>query len=268
MTKTIYRRELKLYINKNLISHLTLFLMIFSASTQTKELTILTEHLAPFQIVNKNEISGISTEIVEATLESSSFDYNIEAYPWSLSYNRALHEDDTCIYSIGRIPERELLFHWVGQIISSTVSIYSLASSTIKISTLNDAKTYKTAVIRDDVTHHFLLSKGFIENKNLYVMDNYDSLLQLLEKPSRNIDLVVLNDDLIYHRVKSTKAASKYKNVYSLQDLTLDFHFACSIKTEKNIVEELKEIMIKLEQKGILPAIRKKWTPIMFNILD
>ncbi|MBU2925400.1 transporter substrate-binding domain-containing protein [Colwellia sp. 1_MG-2023] len=257
-----------MHINRDLINNLIICVMIFSANIQAKELTILTEHLAPFQIVDKNEISGISTEIVEATLKNSSFDYNIEAYPWSLSYNRALHEEDTCIYSIGRIPERELLFNWVGQIISSTVSMYSLASSTIKISTLNDAKKYKTAVIRDDVTHHFLLSKGFIENKNLYVMDNYDSLLQLLEKPSRNIDLVVLNDDLILHRVKSTEAASKYKSVYSVQDFTLDFHFACSITTEQHVVAELKKIMQKLEQEGILPAIRKKWTPIMFNTLD
>ncbi|WP_159821390.1 substrate-binding periplasmic protein [Colwellia sp. 20A7] len=256
-----------MYINKNLINNLIIFLMIFSANIQAKELTILTEHLAPFQIVDKNKISGISTEIVEATLNNSPFDYNIEAYPWSLSYNRALYEEDTCIYSLGRIQERELLFNWVGRIISSTVSMYSLASSNINIPTLNDAKKYKTAVIRDDVTHHFLLSKGFIENKNLYVMDNYDSLLQLLETPSRNIDLVVLNDDLIFHRVKSTEAASKYKSVYSVQDLTLDFHLACSINTDENIVVELKAIMKKLEQEGVLPAIRKKWTPTMFNTI-
>jgi polar amino acid transport system substrate-binding protein len=241
--------------------------MTFSAKIQAQKLTLLTEHLAPFQIVEKNEISGISTEIVEATLKNSSFDYNIEAYPWSLSYNRALHEEDTCIYSIGRIPERELLFNWVGRIMMSTVSMYSLTSSNINISTLYDAKKYKTAVIRDDVTHHFLLSRGFIENKNLYVMDNYDSLLQLLETPSRNIDLVVLNDDLIFHRVKSTEAASKYKSVYSMQDLTLDFHLACSISTAQNVVVELKEVMQKLEQKGILSAIRKKWTPTMLNTL-
>ncbi len=256
-----------MYINKNLINNLIIFLMIFSANIQAKELTILTEHLAPFQIVDKNKITGISTEIVEATLKKSSFDYSIEAYPWSFSYNRAQHEEDTCIYSLSRIPEREPLFNWVGRIISSTVSMYSLASSNINISTLNDAKKYKTAVIRDDVTHHFLLSKGFIENKNLYVMDNYDSLLQLLETPSRNIDLVVLNDDLIFHRVKSTEAASKYKSVYSVQDLTLDFHLACSISTDENIVVELKEIMKKLEQEGVLPAIRKKWTPTLFNTI-
>jgi len=242
--------------------------MIFSANIQAKELTILTEHLAPFQIVHKNEIGGISTEIVEATLQGLPFEYTIEAYPWSLSYNRALYEKDTCIYSLGRIPEREHLFNWIGQIISSTVSMYSLASNNLKISTLNDAKQYKTAVIRDDVTHHFLLSKGFIENQNLYVMDNYDSLLQLLHKPSRNIDLVVLNDDLIFHRVKSTKAALKYKNVYRVQDFTLDFHFACSKATEQSIVVTLKEMMKKLEQKGILPAIRKKWKTKMINTLD
>ncbi|WP_420839704.1 hypothetical protein [Colwellia maritima] len=135
--------------------------------------------------------------------------------------------------------------------------MYSLASKQILITNLNDAKKYKTAVIRDDVTHHFLLSKGFIENENLYVMDNYDSLLKLLETPNRNIDLVVLNDDLIYNRVKSTEAASKYKNVYNMQELTLNFHFACSLNTEKNIVKDLKETMKELEKKAPLPPLEK-----------
>ncbi|MCI2283175.1 hypothetical protein L3081_06945 [Colwellia sp. MSW7] len=202
-------------------------------------------------------MSGISTEIIEATLKATNYDYDITAYPWSISFSRAKREQNTCIYSLGRIPDRESLFEWVGHIISSTISLYSLASKQILITNLNDAKKYKTAVIRDDVTHHFLLSKGFIENENLYVMDNYDSLLKLLETPNRNIDLVVLNDDLIYNRVKSTEAASKYKNVYNMQELTLNFHFACSLNTEKNIVKDLKETMKELEKKAPLPPLEK-----------
>lgn len=249
------------------MSGIILLPLLLSGNIHAEKLTILTEHLAPFQIVTENSISGISTEIVETTLKQTKHNYNIEAYPWALSFNRAKHEKNTCIYSLSRIPERETLFNWIGHITSSSISLYSLASAQVDIANLNDAKQYKTAVIRDDVTHHFLLSKGFTENKNLYVMDNYDSLLKLLETPSRNIDLVVINDDLIYNRVKSTEAASKYKNVHIIQDLTLDFHFACSLTTEKSIVDELTEAMKQLEQKGNFSTIREKWRSTMVNML-
>lgn len=240
---------------------------MFSVNIYAQKITILTEHLAPFQIVNQDSIGGISTEIVEATLKATNYEYEIAVYPWSISFNRAKREENTCIYSLSRIPDREPLFQWVGHIISSTISLYSLASKQIIINNLSDAKKYKIAVIRDDVTHHFLLSKGFVENENLYVMNNYDSLLKLLDIPSRNIDLVVLNDDLIYNRVKSTEAALKYKNVYNMHDLTLNFHLACSVNTEKIIVDKLTKTMKKLEQQGIFIDIREKWRSTMVNML-
>lgn len=252
---------------KTIIYGLITLSIIFCGNSYAKKLTILTEHLAPFQIVNKESITGISTEIVEATLKATSYDYEIAAYPWSISFNRAKHEENTCIYSLSRIPEREPLFKWVGHIISSTVSLHSLASKNIIINHLNDAKKYKIAVIREDVTHHFLLAKGFIENENLYVMDNYDSLLKLLEIPNRNIDLVVINDDLIFNRVKSTEAASKYKASYKMKDLTLRFHLACNLNMEKNIVTDLRETMKRLEQQGVFSEIRKKWRSSMVNML-
>jgi polar amino acid transport system substrate-binding protein len=81
---------------------------------------------------------------------------------------------------------------------------------------LEDAKTFITAVIKDDITHHFLLSKGFVENQNLYASSNYDTPLRLLEVPSRNIDLVIINDDLINHRFGNTEEIQKYTNLLNI----------------------------------------------------
>ena len=66
--------------------------------------------------------------------------------------------------------------------------------------------------MEDDVAHHFLTSNGFIENESLYVLNNYDALLKLLEMPNRNIDFVILNDDLLayrFGRLKRCAAVSK-----------------------------------------------------------
>jgi polar amino acid transport system substrate-binding protein len=123
-------------------------------------------------------------------------------------------------------------------------------------------------VIRDDVTHHFLLSKKFTENQNLYVVDNYDALLKLLDLSSRHIDLVVLNDDLLRNRVKNLGETTKYKNVFQFKALTLNFHFACSLNTEQVIVDNLINAMMLLEQRGVLLTIRKKWQKNMVSLIN
>lgn len=241
--------------------------LCFSCKAFIAKINVVTEHLAPFQIVTDKAIGGLSTEIITATLKESRIDYNLEAHPWSLSYNRALHEENTCIYSLAYIPERKTKFQWIGHITTSTISLYTLSKNSIDIANLEQAKKYRIAVIKDDVTHHFLLSKGFVENKNLYVMNNYDSLLKLLEIPSRQIDLVVINDDLINNRLHDSAEASKYKSLFMLKELTLDFYFACSLNTDKSIVNSLKNAMQKMEQQNINSAIKKKWQKKMVNLI-
>jgi polar amino acid transport system substrate-binding protein len=255
-------------VNETLVVVSVVFLTFFCGQVLATKLTILTEHLAPYQIVTKDSIKGLSTEIVEATLKESLYPYNIAAYPWTLSFSRAKHGKNTCIYSLARIPQRESLFKWVGHIVSSTISLYSLKNSQIDISNIEEAKKYNIAVIRDDVTHHFLLSKGFVENDNLYVVDNYDALLKLLDLASRHIDLVVLNDDLLKNRVKNLNEASKYRNVFQLKELALNFHLACSLNTEQKIVDNLIDSMKTLEKRDVFKSIRDKWKKNMVSLIN
>lgn len=266
---TLMPRDLYLLkIAKNkLINNLMLSILLFCNSAISANINIVTEHLAPFQIVNGKNIGGLSTEIVKAVLKETNLPYSLAANPWSLSYSSALHDSNTCIYSLAHIPERKALFQWVGHIATSTISLYSLRSNSIKIANLAQAKHHKVAVIKDDVTHHFLLSKGFVENENLYVMNNYDSLLKLLDIPSRQIDLVVLNDDLLNNRVQNSTEAAKYKNQLFLKELTLDFYFACSLHTDKATINALTNAMQRLEQRGDITAIKNKWRPTMVNLI-
>lgn len=236
-----------------------LFLLLFSGEVLANKLNILTEHLAPYQIVTDNSIEGLSTEIVEATLNASRYTYEITAYPWALSYSRAKHAENTCIYSLARTTEREPLFQWIGHITSIPVSLYSIKDNQIIISTIEEAKNYNIAAIRDDVTHQYLLTKGFIEKKNLYVVDNYNALLKLLELTNRDIDLVMLNDTLLKNRVKSLENVAKYENVLKIEELTIDLHFACSLNTEQRIVDNLLHSMSELEKRGDFMKIRSEW---------
>jgi len=238
---------------------LLIFYVLFSGQVFATKLKILTEDLPPYQIVSEDAITGLSTEIVQATLAQTSYTYNIAAYPWSMAYNRAKHENNTCIYSIARIPQRESLFKWIGHIASRSISLYSHKDIQVSVTTLEEAKKYNIAVIRNDVSHHYLLSKGFIENKNLYVTDNDKALLKFLNLPNRNIDLIVFNDLLLKSRVKSKAQRLQYKNVFQFKNLMLNFYLACSLNTEKHITDNLTKAMTKLDNLDVFSKIREKW---------
>lgn len=236
-----------------------------SESFAQQKVTVLTEHLAPFQIVNGDSVTGMSTEIVEATFEKAKIPYEIQSNPWTISYHRALQESGICIYSLTRIPQRNHLFKWIGQIASTSTSFYTLAESKIEITSIDAAKAYKTAVLRDDVTHHILRSKGFVENQNMYVMDNYDALLSILERRP-HIELIIINDELIYHRTKDTKRVKRYKKLFNSEELILRFYLACNLNTDSETVQKLTDSMRELESQGQFDVIRDNWKDQMLGL--
>jgi polar amino acid transport system substrate-binding protein len=240
---------------------ITLFsLLIMSFSVSSQHITVVTEHLAPFQIVDKNNnITGFSTDVVKAILNKTPHTYTIEANPWTVSYNQALKNSDICIYSLAYTESRKNKFQWAGELIRSTTSFYSLSSREISISHIEEAKKYNVAVIKDDVAHHYLLSKGFQENKNLYVLENYNALLDLLEIRKDSIDLIILNDELLKNRVKNSADKEKYKQVLLLDELELIFQIACNLKLPKQVVDDISTALKQIKSDDTYQTIKAKW---------
>ncbi len=222
-----------------------------------EKVILLTEHLAPFQVVDGDKVTGLATQIVTKTFDAADIDFSIEAYPWAIAYNRSLREIDTCIYSIGRIPDREANFRWIGRISTIPTAFYSLATSSLMLSNLDQAKSYVTAVLKEDLAHHFLTSKGFIVGGNLVLVENYDALLNLLEMTSRKVDFIVISDLLISHRLGTSDWQEKYRRQLDIRDLEFDFYLACHRHMDKQLVAKLKRHMQQLDAEGAFQPMRQ-----------
>lgn len=223
---------------------------------------IVTEHLPPYQIDTPAGPRGFATEVVQAVFSEAQLSYQIEFQSWSRAYQLALRDPNVCIYSISRSAERQKLFHWIGALSYNITAIYSLSSRTdIHIQSLDDARKYTVAVNRDDITHHYLLEHGFHEGKELYLLDNVESMLHVLVNRSREIDLVLVNDTILRYRAE---AAGLEKNLFrkqlELPDLPLDFHLACSLKTDKTLVSKLRSSLQKLKSDGRYQQIVGDWS--------
>jgi len=126
-------------------------------------LRIITEVYPPYNFVDKNNnVTGQSTEIVQAILEKTGTQANIEVMPLSQGLTLAEKGPGVVIYSLNRTPQRENLFKWVGPIGYYEQAFYAKKGSTVVVSQLEDAKKVtKIGVYKGDAGAQFLASQGF-----------------------------------------------------------------------------------------------------------
>jgi polar amino acid transport system substrate-binding protein len=234
-----------------------------AAASEAKSQTVrvFTEHLPPYQIVSPQQLSGFATEVVRRTFEQAGVTYKIEASSWSRAYQMALRQPASCIYSISHSEERQPLFHWIGAISSNITAFYALKKRRdIQLSSLADAKSYVTAVTRDDITHHYLLKQGFKEGEQLYLLENIDMMLNLLQNRD-DIDLVILNDTILKYRAEESGVPlDSLQKKLALPDLLLDFHLACSLTTNPELVKRLQQSLQQLKDSGEFDRIVAGWS--------
>ena len=248
--------SLKMNKAKPYYYYLVSYFISMSLFAENITLELVTEHLPPYQIVStENHITGFSTDIVNEMVKRSGYKEELNAYSWARSYNLAQKKENTCIYSIIRLPEREALFKWVGILTQTNNVIFGKKSDlSVPFKSLDEAKNYTIAVIRNDATHFILLSRGFEEGKNLYVINNTKSLFNLLLLRD-SIDLIIADDVTIGYR-----ATLAGVNVNELSRL---FYLACSLSTSDKVISKLKSALQSIYQDGFYQKVKHKWQNVM-----
>lgn len=213
----------------------------FSLCGQSAPVTILTEHLAPFQIVEQDgTVRGTYTHIIESTFTAASVPFEIHSNPWAVSYTQATKDNNTCLYSVARIPSREGKFLWIGELGYAEAFFYSSRQKDIVLNTFDDAKRFTVAAIQGDASYEHLLAKGFEVGKNLYPVENYDSLITLVSKRADKIDLIMLTDVLLTNRLDDEGGRSPLRKHDNFRALDIHFYLACNLGFDPGIASRLQ----------------------------
>lgn len=234
---------------------------IFSVQGYAADLLIVTEHSPPYQYLNKSgQIDGLTTEIVHATLAQTAIPYKLKLYPWSRAFLMAKETKNTCIFLMSRDEPREMNFKWVAPLVTTHDYFIGLSARTdININNIEDVKKYKVAVIKDDRAHHELLKLGFVENKNLYIINNSSAMLKLLAS-IRNIDLILADMVNVNYRAKLHNLnPDTFKSYMKWNSTPVDLYLACNLKTSEAIVNQLKNAIKTIKENGTYDKILTKW---------
>ncbi len=268
MTSIIHRQQ-KRQIARQLLTSCYFFSMLlspFALSEQffSKKITLVTEHLPPLQYLDENQqLQGYAYEVVSAAMNSAEIPYVAYLYPWTRSYNLVKKRPDVCIFSMARTPEREQQFQWIGRITEVSSRLYGLSKDGIELTSFEQAKSYNIAVIRDDVTHQLLLAEGFEEHKNLYVVENTDSLLKLLHSKAE-IDFIVADRMTMPYRAKRAGIPlAAFKPSVTLKNTQLNFHLACNLDTDSSTIKRLRQGFNKIKASGVREVIDNRWRHLL-----
>ncbi|SFZ76687.1 substrate-binding periplasmic protein [Chitinimonas taiwanensis] len=113
-------------------------------STPALALRFVTEDYPPFNMLEENQVSGISTLILREALSRAQLSAEFELLPWARALAMARSQPQTCVYSAVRSAEREKQGHkWVGPLVDDRISLFARVDSKIKLRTLGEARNYR-----------------------------------------------------------------------------------------------------------------------------
>ncbi|MGJ8692582.1 MAG: substrate-binding periplasmic protein [Thalassotalea sp.] len=247
--------------NKHILTLFCSIAFIISTQISAQSLLFVTEHSPPFQFLNKsNQVDGFTTEVVEAALALTPYEYQIKLYPWSRSFILAKGQQNTCIFLMSRDKEREQHFQWVAPILTTNDYFIGLsARGDIKVNTLDDVKKYKVAVLKEDRTYYELLRQGFVLNKNLYVINKSTSMLKLLTT-RQHIDFILANPINVKARAKFNNIDDElFKTYFKLNETPVALYLACGLQTPAATVQKLSHAINTIKANGTYDEIFARW---------
>lgn len=222
-------------------------LLSWSLFSKAASINVVTEVFPDFQYLNEQgELVGSAAEIVKQVLEKSGVDYEISVVNWAIAYNAALRRQDTCLFSVARLASREDQFLWGFPVGKFTTSFYGLKSAKIKINQLGDALNYKTAVIRNNFSHLYLLENGFNEDQHLILISSFDNVFDLIATRKKSLDLVILSDAQYRYRLEMGGIHEPLERLFTLQQENTELYFVCSKSTDRRTFDKIQKTFKQL----------------------
>lgn len=145
-----------------LIVTAALLVLLLDAPARAEQYQVVTEEWAPYNYLENNQLTGMTTEIVRAIMALTGDDFPIAVLP-SMRSSRVLKTHPrTILYSMFRTAEREPLYKWVGPIVEESIYPYELADAQQPISSLEQLMRAPRITTRNaGLIPEVLQSRGF-----------------------------------------------------------------------------------------------------------
>ncbi|MES2820507.1 MAG: transporter substrate-binding domain-containing protein [Pseudomonadota bacterium] len=225
------------------------------------EIRIVTEELPPYNMTLDGQLTGMSTEVVQAVLKEVGVQASIQSMPWARAYDIALNSENVLIYSITRTAQREKQFKWVGIIAPMNWYLYAKPGRQIALQNLDDARRYQIATVKEDAGEQYLISKGFALGRNLQSNNKYEYNYEKFKFDRVDLWISIELNALHLIRQAGDDPAQTVVRALHLPDVAGEagLHMAFSPQTPDATVERFRQGLATIRSNGIYDAIARKW---------
>ncbi|MDF1874526.1 transporter substrate-binding domain-containing protein [Sulfurimonas sp. SAG-AH-194-I05] len=241
------------------MKQILLTLLFLLANVHASEnIKLMTEIFPPYQFKNeKNELVGVTVEIVEAIQNELGTKYKIVVYPWSRALKFTKKKKNHAVFSMLRTPERENNYKWVGPIEKLEMVFFKRKGSQLDIHSLEDAKKVaKIGVPKNVANHKMLLKEGFT-NLDVSASGGDDIVMKKLIRG--RVDLVPTLRSAALYNLKKQGDAGKAVPIDSFKIFEGDFYIAFNKKTDNAIIKRWQQAFDKLLKNGTIEKIKKRY---------
>lgn len=218
---------------------------------EAASLRIVTELSPPHQTVENGRVAGVSTQIVEATLQQAGLQSRIEVYPWARAFYIATSVPNVLIYNIARTAERENEFHWIGPVANYRLDLVRLAERTdLAPNHLQDLGSAVIAVQRDDFSYHWLKQQGMRVGKELQLSADILESWRLLLKGK--VDYVIDDEAalrLMERQLAQPQGSTRF--VLAIPQLEQKTYLAASKDTDPALVKKLQQAHLQVQTTAL-----------------
>lgn len=219
---------------------------------------IVSEQIVPYNYLENGKPAGISTEILQQVLKKLGIKWQTEFLPWSMAYNMAVNQPNILLYSMLKTEDREALFHWVGPLFTDHMSVYKKKDrGDIHAKSVEDLKKYTVGAIRENYDSQYLLKKGFIEKKNMVLVDSQEENIGNLG--NGKVDAISLTASQFHTQVKSLGfKETDFTSMFDLKDISNDIYMVFSLQTPKELVRQFQAALDEFKSSSWYNAFIEK----------
>lgn len=230
----------------------SLLLVLVSPAWAAEPLKLVSDENPPFAAIDpvSKSVVGISYDMVAEASRRAGIPFVSEIYPWARAYWRAETENDTCLYPVARLPQREPLFQWVGPLSKNTWVLYARSDFRDTVGSLDDVKKYRVGGLLQDGPSVFLQAQG------VSVQMVATNELNLHKLAAGRIDLWATG--FFRGKLVAEKAnIPNIKKVFVIQEV--DHYLACNLKVPRATIKSLNKAVEAMWQDGWMKRLNEKY---------
>jgi polar amino acid transport system substrate-binding protein len=235
------------------------FLMFLSVSVSyAQPLTFLAEDYPPFEFEENGVVKGFTVDLLKEAMKDSVYTGSFKILPWARAEKISRSGKNKVIHTLTRSESRETHYKWVGPVAHRDVYFYKLKNrGDIQIAALEDAKKYKTGVIRGHAITKLLLANGFRPSKQLVIVGNDVQRFELLAR--RRVDLIEFVAPVLHSKLQRLKSFDLELEKVFLIDGSKQYYIGFSLDTDDQVVDDFNRALNRLSADGTLEVLRKKY---------